>query len=292
MSPTPRSACPAGHAPAARRWLPGGSPALTACLVAAALASCRSGAPDAAPEPPVETLPAVGPQPEPPTVLPAFPSRELPEGWESVPPRSFEDLLQAVRERDGRFAWSPSALGRLVQALGRADETSVRAAVLLAHSKHPSARAALVARLEARAVSAARGLDGGDVVAAAALGTAALEASEVQRLVDLAVGPAPHPVLDVRVEIARSALAHGAEQVIPFLVRVLRALTPAEADDPPDWERITTLAWAKTRAAEALGAALGETRPFPADGSWEDQMRAAERYQDLYQELYEERGAR
>ena len=280
MLPSSRSASRAGRAPAAHPAGPSRTLVLP-CALLAALAGCRGDSGGSAFPPPVETLPAVGPEAEPPQVMPAFPARELPEGWDRVPPRSFEDLLPQVREAGGRFAWSPSALGRLVQALGRADETSVRAAVLLAHSSHPSAVTALLARLEARAVPAARGLDGGDVVAAAALSEAALAANDVQRLVELASGPAPHPVLDVRVEIARSALAHGAEQVIPFLIRVLRAMTPAEADDPPDWERVTTLAWPKTRAAEALGAYLGEARPFPADGSWEDQMRAAERFEEL-----------
>ena len=46
-------------------------------------------------------------------------------------------------------------------------------------------------------------------------------------------------------------------RVVPFLVRVLRAGTPAEKDDPGDWEPSIHLTWSKHRAAEALSLRAG-----------------------------------
>lgn len=213
------------------------------------------------------------------------PERDLPAAWATAPPAAFEALVAEVSAAGSDFAWSPAARAALVEALGREDRVAVHAAVLFAHAHDPGSSEALLARLEvreARPEAAARSLDAGDVVAAAALETLPLDAERLARMTALVVGPEPHPDLEVRVEIARSALARGEDAVILFLLRVLRALTPAEAEDPPDWKRITTLAWAKSRAAEALAARAGEPASgFRPDASWEDQMRAADRLEAL-----------
>ena len=60
---------------------------------------------------------------------------------------------------------------------------------------------------------------------------------------------------------------------------MLRAETPAQAEDPPDWERVTTLFWAKRHASGALSEALGTPLTFRPDGSWEHQMNEAAAYE-------------
>ncbi|HPF15683.1 MAG TPA: hypothetical protein PLJ12_15570, partial [Planctomycetota bacterium] len=126
------------------------------------------------------------------------------------------------------------------------------------------------------------------IVCARALGRRAeLEPALRGNLRALAIGPYPHPELDVRVECARAYLepmdktlrpiALSARPVLRFLVRVLRAETPAERNDPPDWKRVETIAWPKTRAADALVQWLADPAPYTADASWGDQNRWAER---------------
>lgn len=203
--------------------------------------------------------------------LPRVP-RDLPPAWEQLPPSAFEQEVAALPPG---VSWTEGALDRLAAALGAQDASSVRAAVLLAYSPDQASTEVLLTRLEARGDSASRSLDAGDLVAAAAL--SGRGASVATRLVPLVVGPRPHPDLEVRVEIARSALAAGREQVVPFLLTVLRALTPAEREHPPDWPRVETMMWAKTRAAEALAARLGEVSRVRPDGSWADQMAEADR---------------
>jgi hypothetical protein len=203
--------------------------------------------------------------------LPRAP-RDLPAAWDQVVPSAFEQEVAALQ---AGVTWTDVALTRLAEALDAQDASSVRAAVLLAYSPDPASTEVLLARLEARGDSGSRSLDAGDLVAAAAL--AGRGASVAARLVPLVVGPRPHPDLEVRVEIARSALAAGREQVVPFLLTVLRALTPAEREHPADWPRVETMMWAKTRAGEALAARLGEVSRVRPDGSWADQMAEADR---------------
>lgn len=250
---------------------------IRAPLSLALLAACAADVP-----------PVPGPEPAAPPVrppaAPAVTPRELPEGWDRVAPLLFEDALESVL-RAGAGPWSEAALADLEQGLRGQGGVAVRAAVLLAHSPDPTATEALIARLEERAVAPARGLDAGDLVAAAALAGRGLESGVPQRLEALAVGGEPHPDLEVRVECARSALAGGRDGVVPWLVKVLRALTPAEADDPPDWERVETLAWAKSRAAEALSRRAGVPCTFRPDASWADQMAQASDLETLLEEL-------
>ncbi|MEO0661954.1 MAG: hypothetical protein AAFZ87_10485, partial [Planctomycetota bacterium] len=62
---------------------------------------------------------------------------------------------------------------------------------------------------------------------------------------------------------------------------VLRAETPDQAKSPRTWERITTLAWVKTRAAEALTRAARTELRFHPDASWAAQMQEANRLEAL-----------
>jgi len=149
--------------------------------------------------------------------------------------------------------------------------------VLLAHGG-PAAAEALLAHLETRRPEPRREGDAAEVVAAAALGRWG-GAERRARLRALAIGPRPHPDLEVRVECACVALDLGERAVVPFLLRVLHALTPQEREDPIDWEPTETLAWAKGRAAAALSRAAGRPNRFRPDGSWEHQRREAQALQ-------------
>jgi hypothetical protein len=155
-------------------------------------------------------------------------------------------------------------------ALGLQDLSSVRAAVLLARGEDES-RAALLRRLEARIEGPARESDAGDIVAAAALARWS-DMELIERLTQLASGPEPHPDLEVRVECAATALAAGALEVTPFLLRVLTAGTPAEVQDPIDWTPTETLAWSKMRAADALAQHAGLDLLYQPDASFEQQL--------------------
>jgi hypothetical protein len=202
--------------------------------------------------------------------------RELFAGWATSSAVAFE---QSLLELSGAPAapWSAATRAELALALAGQDARALRAAVLLGHDPSAAADEVLLGRLEVRATAPSRPRDAADVVAAAALSGRGLERGVPRRLAALAVGPNPHPDLDVRVECAAAALWAGRDEVAPLLVRVLRALTPAERDDPPDWEPVRTLAWAKTRAAEALARRLGEPARFRPDGSWSHQMEEAAR---------------
>lgn len=205
-------------------------------------------------------------------------ARELPPDWAAVAPSVFEDRVEALAGREVR--WSEEDLAELAAALGEHDGGAVRAAVLLGHDEGAGATEVLIARLERRRQAPTRGLDAGDLVAAAALEGRGVE----ERLVALAVGEERHPDLEVRVECARTALRAGREEVVPFLLTVLRALTPAEREHPGDWERTETMMWAKSRAGEALSDRLGIERRVRPDASWEEQMAEADRLEALFAE--------
>jgi len=187
----------------------------------------------------------------------------------------------------GLLAWNPSLSARhlapedlraLNAALAGLDEAAMRAALLLGHSRDPGAAELLIARLEERVEGSDRNSDSADVVAAATLAAWPPEPSFTARLAALSLtgslpNQSPHPDLEVRVECASSALARGEESVAPFLLRVLRASTPAQHEDPPDWTPKATMAWAKSRAATALSLHLGVSVRFRADASYDDQLR-------------------
>lgn len=196
-----------------------------------------------------------------------------PADWNSCSPYGFEALAAGIPAGDTAHLWKPAALEAFAAALDAQDESSVRAAVLCARSRDPHAAELLLARLEQRQLGPQRNSDAGDVVAAAALADWPFRADLTERLVALAVGAAPHPDLEVRVECAASALRLGAptESVAPFLLTVLRALTPAEREHPADWPRQTTVAWAKSRGAEALSERAGLPCSFRPDGSFAHQ---------------------
>lgn len=200
---------------------------------------------------------------------------QLPSDWNTSARSRFEKALSV---------WSPEGLSdadlaTLHNGLGFQGQVSVRAALLLAHAASGPTRARaleiLIGRLGARQVPLARSLDAGDVVAAAALAAHTLSAQQLDGLSDLAIGD-HHPDLEVRVELASTCVRAGRSEVVPFLLRVLRAMTPDERLDPPDWERKTTMAWAKSRAAEALSESAGVPCTFVSDASFADQEREAD----------------
>lgn len=209
--------------------------------------------------------------PQTPVVVPA--RHAAPASWDSCSPYGFEALAARIPGDDDAHLWNQAALERFAEALDAQNQLSVRAAVLCARSRDPRAAELLLARLEQRRLGPQRNSDAGDVVAASALADWPFRADLADRLVALAAGAAPHPDLEVRVECAASALRLGAptESVAPFLLTVLRALTPAELEHPADWPRQTTVAWAKSRSAEALSERAGLPCEFRPDGSFAHQ---------------------
>lgn len=206
----------------------------------------------------------------------ATPGHGAPAGWRTASAPAFERLAAAIPAGDGPHRFTDAALDDFRAALDAQDVTSVRAAVLCARSRDPRAADLLLERLERRAFGPERNSDAGDVVAAAALADRTEIADAAGRLVALAAGPRPHPDLEVRVECAASALRLGAPtaSVAPFLLTVLRAMTPAEREHPGDWPRQETVAWCKTRAAAALSERAGVPNPHRPDASFDDQEAA------------------
>lgn len=202
---------------------------------------------------------------------------EAPAGWRTASSYGFERLALAWPPADAPAELDEASFAELTHCLALEDETGVRAAVLLARSRDPRAGEALLERLEARVLHELRHGDAPDVVAAAALYGWDFRPDVPDRLATLADGPEPHPDLEVRIECAASALGFGRDEVIPFLLRVLRSNTPAETIDPPDWPPTETMAWSKSRAAEALARRAGVEPDFRPDGSFEDEMRSADR---------------
>ena len=218
--------------------------------------------------------------PAPRSQVPALTAPEavvLPSDWATCPPREFERMAFELLPADVARPLSDASRAALAAALAPQDAASARASVLLARSLEPGAKEVLLARLEEREEGPDRESDAGDVVAAAGLGAFQLGEPDLDRLAALVAGERPHPDVEVRVEIARVALARGREVVIPFLLRVMREGTRSGLDQPIDWKRHETMAWAKSRAAEALAAHLGEPVTFDPDGSIEAQERELER---------------
>ena len=167
----------------------------------------------------------------------------------------FEQLVEDLVDRTlepCRKALADAGLTGLSAALAGQDETAVRAAVVLVRSADAASAEVLAARLAERVLGPERDSDAAAVVAAGGLGVIDAGRAHAALLAELALGPVPHPDLEVRIECAAAALHAGRDEVIPFLLRVLRSITPAELEDPPDWPPKTTMAWAKSRAAEIL----------------------------------------
>lgn len=232
-----------------------------ALLLALVPAAC------AAPARPGEGLP---PAPGADPAAAALAGRPLPPRWDTLPTWDFERLVLDL----GGGPWSEGARLTLGLALLPDDQRSVRAAVLLARGG-PNSAEVLLAHLERRESEVERWDDAAEVVAAAALNPF-LDEGRAARLAELACGERPHPDLEVRVECAAQALSVGRDSVVPFLLRVLHAGTPAELHDPIDWPPQSTLAWAKGRAAEALALRAGLPDRFDPDASWASQQAVAD----------------
>lgn len=198
----------------------------------------------------------------------------LPATWDTTGVWDFEVLVSDLDERP----WSTSDREVLAAALRDPGPRSIRAAVLLSWGEAASYES-LFEHLEARTPEPDRHGDAAEIVAAAALGRR-LVPGRAERLAALAIGDEPHPDLEVRVECAASALDLGAAEVTPFLLKVLHAGTPAELTDPIDWPPTDTLAWSKSRAAEALSRYTGLPNRFRPDGPFEHQMAESERFEE------------
>jgi len=236
-------------------------------LVAAAVLGCRtSSAPPPPAEPAVRELPVQEPRVD--EVAPA--ERRLPADWRERGAWDFEAYVATLE----RAPWTAGSRFVLAAALDEQDAGSVRAALLLAWGADAS-RELLLAHLESRQPQPRRADDAAEVVAAAALGRWG-DPALAAPLARLAAGTPPHPDLEVRVECAAAALDLGETSVVPFLLRVLHAGTPAELEDPGDWPPTETLAWAKSRAAEALSRRAGHPSRFRPDGSFAHQMEEAD----------------
>ena len=252
------------------RWL------ATTGLILIGTSSCQTPE-QATPERPADAQ--LDPQSEraSPTEAATWPERALAQDWTEGDPYGFEQWLARELPSSG-VRWSEAAREQLSEALERQDATSVRAAVLLAHDPTQAVTECLIAQLERRLRAPSRALDAGDLLAAAAL-EGRLEQDQararVRALVLSAANQAAHPDLEVRIECACVLLAAGEDAVIPFLLRVLRVMTPDEELDPPDWEPVRTLYWAKHRAAQALSQRAGVPLQFLPDASYEDQAAQA-----------------
>ena len=253
-------------------------------------------------------------------------AQEVPD-WRSVSAAAFPERAAELVDA----GLDDAACDELAQRMNGSDpETATRAAVLLGGilereqttARAPRIAALLLERLERREAVEVRGDVGVDVVAARALDRRAFMDGVAERLLELACGDAPHPVLAVRTECAAVVLEANVgwvdvsatnglapkdvrrtglnRRAAAFLLSVLRAETPDEAKSPRSWERVTTLAWVKTRAALALTRAAtvhtlwretgGGSSPqaaadvevtFRPDGSWAHQMAEADRLEAI-----------
>jgi hypothetical protein len=197
---------------------------------------------------------------------------------------SFERDLKNWNPALTPHALSPADLTTLDHTLAGLDEAAMRAALLLGHSRDPQAADLLLQRLNQRIEGPNRNSDAADVAAAALLATWPADPHFTLTLTELATGPTPHPDLEVRVECAASALARKQITVTSFLLRILRASTPAQLSDPPDWTPKPTMAWSKSRAATALSRHLSIPVAFRPDASYEDQLAEVDRLVALLKE--------
>ena len=250
----------------------------------ATVSALQSGAPPPAGDarPAVDAPPAGNAVPSGVPVAERWVERSLPVGWDTVSTRAFERALDAWVAPPERVRLPPADLATLASTLDRDDPAAMRAALLLARSRDPSAGEALMQHLEKRIAAGEydERLDAPDVVAAAAFARGVEVENRETRLVTLALGKRPHPDFEVRVECAASALALGRDQVIPFLVHVLRERTSARVTKP-DWTRKNDVDWAQWRASRALAARAGTTALFDPSASMHARLSEAERLEEL-----------
>jgi len=204
---------------------------------------------------------------------PADTAVELPPRWFSSGLYGFE---RAARELAGAPRLSEAALAELEAGLAAGWPASTRAAVLLARAADPRAAEVLLRRLEARVPAPERNADAGDCTAAAGLAGFADVAGVPERLEALAVGGAPHPDLEVRVECARAAVGLGRDGSLGLLLSVLRIGTPTGRAEGVFWPAPRTSAWARGRAAEVLSWRAGVPCGYRTDGSLEHREAAAD----------------
>ncbi len=249
---------------------------LGACTAFVFFSACQAIEPEGQPEP-TESIEEVIPPTE----------RDLPTGWKRLSSADLATQLQGLRT-ELPMVWTPQGVQDLMEALtvpiedGATAEQAMRAALMLSldASEHTEGRMAL--RLTKRLPAQARGYQACDILCARALGQRwdRSEAS-TKMLRELSVGAYPHPNLDTRIECARAYLNPlpkdrtsvplEARPVLAFLLRVLRAETPSQRADAPDWERVETLAWSKTRAADTLSLWLEDPVEYVPDGPWSTQ---------------------
>lgn len=193
----------------------------------------------------------------------------LPNSWRSLGREEFAVALEGWLDGKRAVRIDDRSLATLSSALANGDELSVRAAAILARTLDPRAGEALLARLEQR-VDVPLASSAGDVVAAAAFTRGATARDAAARLDALAAGRTAHPVLEVRIACAASALALGRDGSIAFLLDILREGT-SFAVTKPDWKRIdwTTprLERAQREAAAALSARAGIACSYRVEAS-------------------------
>jgi len=196
-----------------------------------------------------------------------------------MPPLDFERLVLHELPEGTRTLLPKNLRLELGRALDAMDPTSVRAAVILGRCGTEQAGNILFRRLQRRVLGPTRPSDAGDVVAAAAL-TRFPQPERWHKIARLAIGPDPHPDLEVRVECAASALRLGDERPIPFLLQVLRIGTYEGQREPLDFTPSETTAWARGRAAEALSEYAGLPLRYREDGPIAAREREARRLEE------------
>ncbi len=226
------------------------------------------------------------PEPAPVPSLPLGPVCTLPSDWATMNLRAFEDWVQRAFPEELATPLARPSVRELAAALEATDtpealQASVRAALILGRSRTFATASVLIRRLERRVLGPQRHSDCADCLAAAALARFPAPALYARRLVPLAVGRRPHPDLEVRVECAATALHAGYEQVIPFLLQVLRIDTFEGQGDQRDFAVSPTTAWARGRAAEALSTFAGIPLSYQTDGPIAHREREAEKLEEL-----------
>ena len=207
---------------------------------------------------------------------------EAPAGWESLTNLAFERAVDQWLPAGEPRRVDDATLLDLKRALAGQDATAVRAAVMLGRSLDPRAGELLLLRLEEGVATPAgeSQRDAADVVAAAAFASGMTAKKAVPRLNGLAIGRRQHPSLAVRVECARSTIALGRDDPIPYLLSVLRAGTTAGQVIGADAEE-ADFAWAQVRAAEALAARAGTKSRFLPEASIREREEEAARLEAL-----------
>ena len=188
------------------------------------------------------------------------------EGWQRMPNSEFEHLALTRLPEGETTALDEFVLAELEGALQTPGPRAVRAAVLLGRAATRAAGEVLLERLERRALAPTRNGDAADVVAAGALERMAKGDWAAGRLAVLGAGPDPHPDLEVRVACAAAALSFRRDEVIPFLLQVLRIGLPQTATETWDFEVSDTTTWARSEAAIALARRANIPDRYPADG--------------------------